>query len=185
MPYDIPELSDMTIPSHGRLSQEEIEQEVTIANEVVTRSIGPFLKTLDLISESNLAQVLIALWDSGLYEYVRHHDRVEIEAAAAELGLDAGILLVLIEYLVGRRLMNVENGGFVLSDKGRVHWNYVTRGAVMTHLGGYNPLMINLGPLLRKEIDIQDPRLDRVGRIVALGAGQTLLGTAPSRGFAT
>jgi SAM-dependent methyltransferase len=36
--------------------------------------------------------------------------------------------------------------------------------------------MINLGPLLRREIDIDDPRLDRVGRIVALGAGQTLLG---------
>jgi SAM-dependent methyltransferase len=166
----------MPVPRQARLSKEEIDREVTIANEIVTRSIGAFLKTLDLVSESNLAQVLIALWDSGLYEYVRQFGRLEIRAVAAELGLDAEILLTLVEYLVGRRLMNFEDGAFVLSDKGQVYWNYVTRGAVMTHLGGYNPLMINLGPLLRKEIDINEPRLDRVGRIVALGAGQTLLG---------
>jgi SAM-dependent methyltransferase len=162
--------------SQTRLTKEEIDREAEIANEVVTRSILPFLKTIDLVSESNLAQVLIALWDNGIYEYVRRNEKLVIDAASAELGLDPEILLILVEYLVGRGLMKLDDGGFVLTKHGNVYWNYVTRGAVMTHLGGYNPLMINLGPLLRKEIDINDPRLDRIGRIVALGAGQTLLG---------
>jgi SAM-dependent methyltransferase len=162
--------------SQGRLTKEEIDHEAEIANEIVTRQISPFLKTLDTVSESNLAQVLIALWDNGLYEYVRRNGKLEISKAAAELDLDAEILQILIEFMVGRALMKLEDGAFVLTDRGKVYWNYVTRGALMTHLGGYNPLMINLSPLLRKEIDINDPRLDRIGRIVALGAGQTLLG---------
>jgi SAM-dependent methyltransferase len=156
---------------------QEIDQEIATAREVVTRSVIPFLKSVELISESYLAQTLIALWDSGVYEYVRRQGRIEIETAAHELGLDAGILRVLIEYLVGRGLLNVDGEACLLSDKGRAYWNYVTRGALISHLAGYNALLTHLGPALRKEIDLSDPSLARSERLVAVGAGCTLLGS--------
>jgi SAM-dependent methyltransferase len=157
---------------------QEAENERKLAQEAVMRSTAGFLKSLDLISESYLAQVLLALWDSGLYEYVRHHDSFEIETAARDLHLDAGILKELIEYLVGRSLMEpVGTAGIRLTARGRPYWNYVTRGALTSHLGGYNPMLTHLGPLLRKEISLEDPKLARLGRLVAVGAGFTLLGT--------
>ena len=44
-----------------------------------------------------------------------------------------------------------------------------------------SPLFTRIGPLLRNEIGIEDPCLDRVGRMIALGAGYTILanGTIP------
>ena len=150
--------------------------ETRIVKELTSRSIREFLGTLNLVSESYLAQVLIALWDSGMYEYVRQHGRVAIDAAAKELRLDHEILRSLIEYLVGRGLMHPDGDGYSLSEKGRPYWNYITRGVLISHVAGYNPLLTRLGPLLRKEIDIDSPCLDRVGRLVALGAGYTIVG---------
>ncbi|MGA2326661.1 MAG: class I SAM-dependent methyltransferase [Bryobacteraceae bacterium] len=156
---------------------QEIEHEAKVASEVVTRKTPQFLKTLDLVSESYLAQVLIAVWDSGLYEYVRQHGAVEIGRAAAELGLDAEVLGSLIEYLVGRALLKPAGAAYVLTERGESYWNYVTRGLLTSHVAGYNPLLIQLGPLLRKEISLEDPALDRLGRLVALGASYTLSGS--------
>jgi SAM-dependent methyltransferase len=82
----------------------------------------------------------------------------------------------LLEYLLGRGLMAPDGESLALSDRGRVYWNYVTRGVLMAHLGGYNPMLTRLGPLLRREIDLNDPSLDRDGRLVAIGSGCSLLG---------
>src|SRR5262249_29675371 len=136
-----------------------------------------FLESMNLISESYLAQVLLALWDSGLYEYVLQHGRFEVRQAAEELRLDESVLQWLTDYVVGRGLMSPEGNGYALTPKGSPYWNYITRGVLTSHVGGYNALLTHLGPLLRKEIDLADPCLDRHGRLVAVGAGQTLIGS--------
>jgi hypothetical protein len=163
----------MQLPS----ALEQMERETQSVNAAVAKSAPVFLKSLDLISESYLAQVLLALWDSGVYEYACSGAGLKAESVATELELDAEILRQLLEYLTGRGLMALNGDRFVLTANGRVYWNYITRGALTSHLGGYNALLTNLGPLLRKEIAIDDERLDRSGRLVAIGAAYTLLGT--------
>jgi SAM-dependent methyltransferase len=166
----------MSVPKEP-IRQQEADREARISANLVGRSLGAYLKTVGLVSEAYLAQVLIALWDSGLYEYVRNRGRIEIERAAEELNLDPSVLRSLIEYLMGSGIMAPDGDGFVLSEKGRPYWNYITRGVLTAHLAGYNQLLVNLGPLLRKEIDLYDPRLDRSGRLVASGSGYALLGS--------
>jgi len=158
-------------------SLQEVDGEIVVARETVTRSISHFLKSIEVISESYLAQVLIALWDSGLFEYVRRQGHVRVSAAADELGLDQEILLILVEYLTGRGLMTFDGSSYSLSERGNVYWNYITRGALTSHLAGYNELLTNLGPALRKEIGLNDPSMARSERLVATGAACTLLGS--------
>ena len=159
------------------ISRHEVDREAKNCAELVGRSLGAYLKTVGLVSEAYLAQVLVALWDSGLYEYVRKHGRIEIGEVADELNLEAAVLRSLNEYLVGWGILSPDGDSFVLSKKGQAYWNYITRGILTSHLAGYNQLLINLGPLLRKEISLHDPRLDRSGRLVASGSGYALLGS--------
>jgi SAM-dependent methyltransferase len=163
--------------SKSPLSQIEVDREAKICADLVGRSLGAYLKTVGLVSDAYLAQVLVALWDSGLYEYVRQHGHVEIEAVSKDLNLQPAVLRSLIEYLVGWGIMVPKEDAFVLSEKGRAYWNYITRGVLTAHLAGYNQLLVHLGPLLRKEIDINDPSLNRSGRLVASGSGYALLGS--------
>jgi len=161
----------------GDLKLQEVDREVKICADLVGRSLGAYLKTVAMVSDAFLALVLAALWDSGLFEYLRERGRIEIGAASQDLNLDPEILRSLIGYLVGSGLLAPEGDAFILSAKGKPYWNYITRGILTAHLAGYSQLMVNLGPLLRKEIDINDPRLNRDGRLVASGAGYTLLGS--------
>jgi SAM-dependent methyltransferase len=159
------------------VSQEDVDREARICANIVGRSLGAYLKTVGLVSDAYLAQVLVALWDSGIYEHLRKHERIDVASAAADLDLEPSILQSLVEYLVGWGILAPDGDGFVLTEKGRPYWNYITRGVLTSHLAGYNQLLVNLGPLLRKEMDLQDPRLDRTGRLVALGSGYALLGS--------
>ncbi|MBZ5644085.1 MAG: methyltransferase domain-containing protein [Acidobacteriia bacterium] len=163
--------------SNNPKSQLAVDREAKNCAEIVGRSLGAYLKTVGLVSDAYLAQVLVALWDSGLYEYVREHGRIEISGAAEELNLEPAVLRSLIEYLVGWSILAPDGDSFVLSKKGQPYWNYITRGVLTAHLAGYNQLLVNLGPLLRKEISLNDPRLDRSGRLVASGSGYALLGS--------
>lgn len=163
--------------SNDPIAQEEADREAKVCKDLIGRSLGAYLKTVGLVSDAYLAQVLVALWDSGFYEYVREHSPVQIDRAADELHLDHAVLRSLIDYLTGWGILSPDGSGFVLSEKGRPYWNYITRGILTAHLAGYNQLLTNLGPLLRKEIDINDPRLDRSGRLVASGSGYALLGS--------
>jgi SAM-dependent methyltransferase len=159
------------------LTQVEVDREAKNCADIVGRSLGAYLKTVGLVSDAYLAQVLVALWDSGIYEYIREHGRIEISGVAEELNLEPSVLCSLIEYLVGWGILAPDGNSFVLSKKGQPYWNYITRGVLTAHLAGYNQLLTNLGPLLRKEIGLNDPRLDRSGRLVASGSGYALLGS--------
>ncbi len=159
------------------VTQDEIEREARNCANIVGRSLGAYLQTVELVSDMYLAQVLVALWDSGVYEYLRRHERIEIDGAAEALSLDPMILRSLVEYLLGRGLLAPDGDGFVLSEKGKPYWNYITRGVLTSHMAGYNQLLVHLGPLLRKEMDIDDPTLTRDGRLVAVGSGYALLGS--------
>jgi SAM-dependent methyltransferase len=163
--------------SRNSTSQADVELEARNCAELVGRSLGAYLKTVELVSDAYLAQVLVALWDSGIYEYIRVHGRVSVERVAEDLNLEPLVLRSLIEYLVGWGILAPDGDAFVLTKKGQPYWNYITRGVLTAHLAGYNQLLTNLGPLLRKEIGINDPRLDRSGRLVASGSGYALLGS--------
>jgi SAM-dependent methyltransferase len=165
----------MTDP-HTTVPPQEVEEETRWVSRLALRSLGPFLETLRMVSETFLAQVLLALWDSGLYEYLRRHATLDLKSAAEELGLDESVLRSLVDYLVGQGLLKPGEGGLTLTEKGGYYWNYVTRGVLTCYVGGYNPLLCQLGPLLRKEIDLDDPLLERLGRLVAVGSGHSLLG---------
>jgi SAM-dependent methyltransferase len=167
--------------SDSKSTSEVVEIEACRVTQLATRSTAEFLRTLQMVSDTFLAQVLNALWDSGLYEYVRNHTTVIVKDTAAELGLEETVLESLIEYLEGRGLMRWREDGFVLTDRGETYWNYVTRGVLTCYVGGYNPVLSQLGPLLKKQVDLNDPRLDRLGRLVAVGSNYSLLGngTAP------
>src|ERR1700728_3425318 len=166
----------MSIPREP-VCQTEADNEARICANLVGRSLGAYLKTVELVSDAYLAQVLVALWDSGLYEHIRVNGCVSIDRTAEDLNLEPLVLRSLVEYLVGRGILAPDGDSFVLSKKGQPYWNYITRGVLTSHLAGYNQLLTNLGPLLRKEISINDPRLDRSGRLVASGSGYALLGS--------
>lgn len=87
--------------SKGELTLQASDREAKICAEIVGRSLGAYLKSVGLVSDTYLAQVLVALWDSGIYEYLRERGSLEIAAASRELNLDPEILRSLIEYLVG------------------------------------------------------------------------------------
>lgn len=159
------------------LNLQEVDREAKICADLVGRSLGSYLKTVALVSDTYLAQVLVALWDSGFYEYMREKERAEIGEAADALNLEPAVLQSLLEYLLGRGILAPDDNAYVLAEKGRCYWNYITRGILTAHLAGYNQLLTNLGPLLRKEIDLNDPMLDRSGRLVAAGSGYALLGS--------
>lgn len=130
----------------------------------------PNPEELGLSSAYVYAQVLHALWDSGFYEYVRVHPRFSVKAAAEDLGFDPMTFRWLLYYLVGRGVVCAPAPGEMeLTDKGRRVTNTIARGLLNLYVGGYNALLSNLGPLLRREITLDDPRLDRSARHAAAG----------------
>lgn len=130
----------------------------------------PGAEELSLSSSWIYAQVLFSLWDSGFYDYVRERPRFSKAQIVADLGLDAMTFDWLAYYLVGRGVLRAAGEGELeLTEKGqRVH-NTIARGLLNLYVGGYAGLMANLGPLLRKEIKLDDPKLDRSPRHAAAG----------------
>ena len=130
----------------------------------------PDAEELSLAGSYVYAQVLHALWDSGFYEYVRDTPRFRREDAVDMLGFDAMTFDWLMYYLVGRGVMRAPaEGELELTEKGRRVTNTLARGLLNLYVGGYNALLSNLGPLLRGEIGLDDPRLDRSPRHAAAG----------------
>jgi SAM-dependent methyltransferase len=130
----------------------------------------PNAEELSLSSSYVYAQVLHALWDSGFYEYVREHPRFLRTAAVEELRLDPMTFEWLMYYLIGRGVVRAAGEGELeLTEKGARVTNTIARGLLNLYVGGYNALLSNLGPLLRKEIHIDDARLDRSARHAAAG----------------
>lgn len=128
----------------------------------------PGAEELTLASSWVYAQVLFALWDSGFYEFVRERPRFTREEAAAALGLRPDVFASAAFYLLGRGVLRAtQDGALELTDRGeRVH-NTLTRGLLNLYVGGYQPLLARLGPLLRGEIEPDDPSLERSVRHAA------------------
>jgi ubiquinone/menaquinone biosynthesis C-methylase UbiE len=125
---------------------------------------------IGLASAFVYAQVLHALWDSGFYEHVRAHPRFVVAEAVADLGYDPMTFRWLLYYLVGRGVLrSPAPGEMELTEKGRRVTNTIARGLLNLYVGGYSALLANLGPLLRREIHLDDPRLDRSARHAAAG----------------
>ncbi len=130
----------------------------------------PHAEELELSSQYVYAQVLHALWDSGFYEYVREHPRFGKAQIVEALRFDAMTFDWLMYYLIGRGVVRpVGEGELELTEKGQRVTNTIARGLLNLYVGGYNALLSNLGPLLRKEIHIDDARLDRSARHAAAG----------------
>jgi len=154
----------------------DLMREAELARKI---AFPPAAEELSLSSSWVYAQVLHSLWDSGFYEYVRTHPRFVPASICEELGLDAFTFEWLMYYLIGRGVVRPVAGTaqtaysadmeLELTEKGqRVH-NTIARGLLNLYVGGYAALMANLGPLLRKEISLQDARLDRSARHAAAG----------------
>lgn len=150
--------------------RKDLLKEAEIAKAI---TFPPNAEELGLSSSWIYAQVLHSLWDSGFYDYVRERPRFSKTKVVEELGLDAMTFDWLMYYLIGRGVVRpVKDGAegeLELTEKGaRVH-NTIARGLLNLYVGGYAGLMANLGPLLRKEIKLDDAKLDRSARHAAAG----------------
>jgi ubiquinone/menaquinone biosynthesis C-methylase UbiE len=149
----------------------DLLREAEIARGIV---FPPDAEEMGLSSAYVYAQVLHALWDSGFYEYVRAHPRFNKASAVEALGYDAMTFDWLMYYLIGRCVVRPAgrdggDGELELTEKGARVTNTLARGLLNLYVGGYNALLSNLGPLLRREVGIDDPRLDRSARHAAAG----------------
>ncbi|MFT3774340.1 MAG: class I SAM-dependent methyltransferase [Minicystis sp.] len=145
----------------------DLLKEAELARGIV---FPPNPEEMSLSSNWIYAQVLFSLWDSGFYDYVRQHPRFSKAKIVEELRLDAMTFDWLMYYLIGRGVVrSAGEGELELTEKGqRVH-NTIARGLLNLYVGGYAGLMANMGPLLRKEITLDDPKLDRSARHAAAG----------------
>jgi cyclopropane fatty-acyl-phospholipid synthase-like methyltransferase len=105
-----------------------------------------------LINNTVMAHVLLALWESGFYEYSLTHPNFTAAEAAEALNLDAGVLLTLLHHLIGYGILSAADGRMQLTDYGSRFSNVVLRGVLNINLGGYGAQLQQIGPLLRKEI---------------------------------
>jgi ubiquinone/menaquinone biosynthesis C-methylase UbiE len=130
----------------------------------------PNAEELTLSSDFIYAQVLFALWDSGFYDYARAHPRFARADAVKELGFDGAMFDRLVYYLIGRGLLRApDEATLELTEKGTRVTNTIARGLLELYVGGYSAVLGQLGPLLRREIALDDSRLDRSARHAAAG----------------
>jgi SAM-dependent methyltransferase len=122
----------------------------------------------DLVSQTILAQTLFALWDSGFYEHMRKVGCVRAVDADV-LGYDAFVFEIVLKYLVGRGILVTRGDDLVLTSYGDDLHNIFTRGLVRLYVGGYGPLLGNLGSLLTGRLSLDDQRVKRLARAVASG----------------
>ena len=154
----------------------DLMQEAELARAI---AFPPGAEELSLSSSFVYSQVLHSLWDSGFYDYVRQHPRFVPKALVAELGLDPFTFEWLMYYLIGRGIVRPVAGKAVtaysadaeleLTETGKRVHNTIARGLLNLYVGGYQALLGQLGPLLRKEIKLEDTRLDRSARHAAAG----------------
>jgi SAM-dependent methyltransferase len=145
----------------------DLLREAELARAIV---FPPHAEELELSSQYVYAQVLHALWDSGFYEYVRERPRFSRAGIVEELGFDAMTFEWLMYYLIGRGVVRAAGEGELeLTEKGARVTNTLARGLLNLYVGGYSALLSSLGPMLRREIHIDDPRLDRSARHAAAG----------------
>jgi ubiquinone/menaquinone biosynthesis C-methylase UbiE len=124
---------------------------------------------LQSVTQYVLANVLFALWDSGFFEFVAGRTTFSVDEAIAALGYDRLTFEAILENLAGRKLVTRSGDTVTLTERGDAYHNLVSRGLLTLFRGGYGGLLSNLGPLLRREITIDDRVLDRSGVHVGFG----------------
>jgi ubiquinone/menaquinone biosynthesis C-methylase UbiE len=145
----------------------DLLKEAEIARNI---AFPPNAEELTLSSSYIYAQVLFALWDSGFYDYVRRRPRFNRAEAVAELRVDRAMFDRLAYYLIGRGLLQAPSEAELeLTEKGLRVTNTIARGLLNLYVGGYAGVMGNLGPLLRGEMALDDPKNDRSARHAAAG----------------
>ncbi len=150
-----------------KLLTKDLLREAEIARDI---EFPPNAEELGLASSWVYAHVLFSLWDSGFYEHVRQNPRFSRARIVADLGWDPMTFDWLMYYLVGRGVIRAAGEDELeLTEKGRRVTNTIARGLLNLYVGGYNGLLSNLGPLLRREITLDDPRLDRSAKHAAAG----------------
>jgi hypothetical protein len=125
-----------------------------------------------LVNDWILTHVLFALWDSGFYEYSLTHPKFQVERAAEELNLDAMTLKWVLEFLVGRGIVESTDGQMGLTEHGARLSNILLRGTMNLYIGGWGPQLASIGPLLRKDITQEEYRHRRSGFHTVLGTEQ-------------
>lgn len=146
--------------------------EAARARELLRGDPAFMVELRSLISQTYLTHTLFALWDSGFDAYLREHPRFVPSEAAEALGYDEAVFGCLLEYLVGRGLLRPAGDALELTERGEKYALVNARGLLMLYWGGYRPIIGQLGPMLRGEIPIGDPRLARSTRHAALGTEQ-------------
>jgi SAM-dependent methyltransferase len=151
-----------------RLASANLLEEASAARILLEAQPDVIKAHRDLVSTTILAQTLFALWDSGFYEHLRAKGAVRPDDAAA-LGYQGLVFDVVLKYLVGRGILETKGDALVLTAHGESLHNVFTRGLIRLYVGGYGPLLGNLGPALRGEVSLDDPAVKRLARAVAGG----------------
>ena len=153
---------------NDRPTAADLPDEASAARDLLEQRPDLMVAHRDLVSQTILAQTLFALWDSGFYEHLRRTGTVS-PSDAEVLGYDPFVFDVVLKYLVGRGVLTAQGEALVLTPRGSDLHNVFTRGLIRLYVGGYGPLLGNLGPLLRRELSLDDPRVKRLARPVASG----------------
>lgn len=151
----------------------DLLREAELVRDQLQSSPDPVVQARHLVSQSILAQVLLALADAGFYEYVSAHPSFSEPAAIEALGLDPFTFKSVYEHLIGCGLLErVSDGQMRLTDSGRRYFNAYTRGVLNIYLGGYKQILSHLGSVLKKELSLADKALARSTWHAAAGTAQ-------------
>jgi len=130
---------------------------------------NPVVEARQMMSQTILAHILLALSDVGFYELVAGKQELAPEQAVEQLGLDRFTFMALLEYLVGAGALVRRDDTLVITEIGERLFNVYTRGVLNVYLGGYNGVLRSLGDVLTKRVALDDPSLRRSTRHAAAG----------------
>lgn len=136
------------------------------------KGLNPVVEARNMMSQTILANILLALSDSDFYTYLNGRSSFNMKQAAEELKLDSFVFEALIDYLVGRGFFNQDGDRISLTKTGTIFFNAYTRGLCNVYLGGYKSIFYYLSDILNKKIPLNDSLLSRSSYHAAKGTGQ-------------
>lgn len=147
----------------------DILEEAAIVREQQQGDVDPIVEARNMISQSILTNVLLALSDCHFYEYLRDKGRFKVDDAAETLDVDATTLEHLMNYLTGCGAFTLEKDEFVPTEKGQRYFNAYTRGVLNIYPGAYKSVLTDLTDILSKKRPLDDPSFARSTRHAAEG----------------
>ncbi len=147
----------------------DILKEAAIVREQQQGPVDPIVEARNMISQSILTNVLLALSDCGFYEYLREKGRFKVSEAAKALDADETTMEHLMNYLTGCGAFEVQGDEFIPTEKGQRYFNAYTRGVLNIYPGAYKRVLTDLTDILAKKRPLDDPYFDRSTRHAAAG----------------